>query len=133
MENLILIIAHAPLASALHCCVQHVFPDRADGVVVVDVRADAPPAETLAAAQHLLRAHGMRPLLLLTDMLGATPCNVAQALLQDCGGRAAHLLAGVNLPMLLRAVTYQHEPLDSLVARAMAGGQQGVLQVGISS
>lgn len=133
MDNQIFIIAHAPLASALHRCVQHVFPDRAAEVLALDVCADAAPAETLAAAQQLLKLHDPVPLLLLTDMLGATPCNVAQALLRDSGGRAVRLLAGVNLPMLLRAVTYQHEPLESLLARALAGGQQGVLQVNLSS
>jgi PTS system ascorbate-specific IIA component len=39
------------------------------------------------------------------------------------------LLAGVNLPMLLRVVNYRHEPLTTLVARALAGGTQGMLQL----
>ena len=64
--------------------------------------------------------------LVLTDAFGATPCNVAQKLVD---GVASRLIAGVNLPMLLRAVTYHNEPLDVLVARAMAGGTQGVMQV----
>jgi PTS system ascorbate-specific IIA component len=59
-------------------------------------------------------------------VLGATPCNVARQLQQ---GRSTQLLAGVNLPMLLRAVTYQHEPLAELAARALQGGTQGVLSV----
>jgi PTS system ascorbate-specific IIA component len=51
---------------------------------------------------------------------------VARQLLAD---RPAQLLAGVNLPMLLRAVTYQHEPLEVLATRALQGGTQGVQQV----
>ncbi|MCP2871825.1 PTS sugar transporter subunit IIA, partial [Salmonella enterica] len=58
--------------------------------------------------------------------LGATPCNVARQLLAD---RPAQRLAGVNLPMLLRAVTNQHEPLEVLATRALQGGTQGVQQV----
>jgi len=126
MHNGIVIIAHAPLASALRQCVAHVFADRVEDVVAVDVQPDAPVAQSVAQATQAAGRFGGAPLLLLTDVLGATPCNVARELLP---GRSAQLLAGVNLPMLLRAVTYQHEPLEALAARALQGGSQGVLQV----
>lgn len=126
MQNGIVIIAHAPLASALRQCVAHVFADRAQDVVAVDVLPDAPVAQSVAQAKQAAGRFAGAPLLLLTDVLGATPCNVACQLLP---GRSARLLAGVNLPMLLRAVTYQHEPLEALAARALQGGSQGVLQV----
>jgi PTS system mannose-specific IIA component len=64
--------------------------------------------------------------LVLTDIFGATPCNVAQKLVD---GRASRLVAGVNLPMLLRAVTYREEALESMVTRALAGGTQGVMSI----
>ncbi len=126
MNNGIVIIAHAPLASALRLCVAHVFPDHLDGVVAVDVQADASPEQSLAQARQLVASLGPLPLLLLTDVLGATPCNVARQLQ---AGQPAQVLTGVNLPMLLRAVTYQHEALDALVARALQGGVQGVQQL----
>ena len=126
MKNGIVIIAHAPLASALRQCLAHVFADRVDDVVAVDVMADATVAQSVAQARQAAGRFADAPLLLLTDVLGATPCNVARQLQQ---GRRALLLAGVNLPMLLRAVTYQQEPLDELAARALQGGAQGVLQV----
>ncbi|MFZ5566951.1 MAG: PTS sugar transporter subunit IIA [Pseudomonadota bacterium] len=124
--NGIVIIAHAPLASALRQCVAHVFPDRVEGVQAVDVQAQASTEQSLAQAREAAGLFGAVPLLLLTDVLGATPCNVARQLLAD---RPAQLLAGVNLPMLLRAVTYQHEPLEVLATRALQGGTQGVQQV----
>ena len=126
MNTGIVIIAHAPLASALRQCVAHVFADRVGSVVAVDVLPDAAVDQSLALARQAAAPLGPAPLLLLTDVLGATPCNVARQLQE---GREARLLAGVNLPMLLRAVTYQHEPLDDLMARALQGGIQGVLQV----
>jgi mannose PTS system EIIA component len=126
MNNGILIIAHAPLASALRQCVAHVFPDRVRGVLAQDVQADASPQESLAAARQAVAQLGGAPLLVLTDMLGATPCSVARELVE---GRQARVIAGVNMPMLMRAVTYQQEPLEELVARALGGGTQGVVQV----
>lgn len=126
MNNGILIIAHAPLASALRQCVLHVFPDAADELAAFDVQPNVPPEETLAGASQALARLQVGQTLVLADVFGATPCNVAQKLVD---GLKSKLIAGVNLPMLLRIVTYRREPLDELVARALAGGTQGVMQV----
>jgi PTS system ascorbate-specific IIA component len=128
--NGIFIIAHAPLASALHQCVLHVFPDNPTSVVALDVQPNMPPEETLAQARLLFKHMGTSHALVLTDVFGATPCNVAQKLVDGVNSK---LLAGINLPMLLRTVSYRHEPLDALVVRALAGGTQGVMQVAITA
>ena len=124
--NGIFIIAHAPLANALRQCVLHVFPDSAQGVAAFDVQPNMPPEETLAGARMALALLNAPQTLVLTDIFGATPCNVAQKLVD---GLTTKLIAGVNLPMLLRTVTYRHESLDALVARALAGGAQGIMPV----
>ena len=128
--NGIFIIAHAPLASALRQCVLHVFPDNAARVVALDVQPNLAPEETLAQARMLFNQMGTSHALVFSDMFGATPCNVAQKLVDGVNSK---LIAGINLPMLLRAVTYRHEPLDALVVRALAGGTQGVMQVAITA
>jgi PTS system mannose-specific IIA component len=128
--NGILIIAHAPLASALRQCVLHVFPDNPAGVAALDVLPNMPPEETLAQARVVFRQLGTRHVLVLADVFGATPCNVAQKLVD---GVHSKLITGVNLPMLLRTVSYRHETLDALVARAVMGGTQGVMQVAITA
>lgn len=132
--NAILIIAHAPLANALKQCVLHVFPDSGAGLAAVDVQPNLSPEETLATARIALEQLGRTPnhngVLVLTDIFGATPCNVAQKLVD---GVRSKLITGVNLPMLLRTVSYRHESLDALVSRAVAGGTQGVMQVAITA
>jgi mannose PTS system EIIA component len=128
--NGIFIIAHAPLASALRQCVLHVFPDNGAGLLALDVLPDMPPEETLAQARTMLAQAGHPNTLVLADVFGATPCNVAQELVD---GVSTKLITGVNLPMLLRTVCYRHEPFDSLVARALVGGAQGVMQVAITA
>ncbi len=130
MNNGIFIIAHAPLASALRQCVLHVFPDASASLAVFDVQPNMPAEETLAAARMTLGLLRAEHTLVLTDMFGATPCNIAQKLVD---GISSRLVAGVNLPMLMRAVTYRDEPMDRLVARALAGGTQGVMQVAVSA
>ncbi len=128
--NGILIIAHAPLASALRQCVLHVFPGNAAGLAALDVQPNTPPEETLAQARIMLAQLGTANALVLADVFGATPCNVAQKLVD---GVHSKLITGINLPMLLRTVSYRHEPLDALVARALAGATQGVMQVAITA
>lgn len=126
MTTGILIIAHAPLASALRQSVLHVFPDDSAFIQAVDVMPNMPTEETLATAVTAVSILNQGHTLVLTDMFGATPCNIAQKLVD---GLKAKLIAGVNLPMLVRAMTYRGEPLDALVARALSGGSQGVMQV----
>ena len=66
---------------------------------------------------------------IFTDVFGATPCNVAQRL---ADGTQVKVIAGVNVPMLWRSLCYAAEGLDAVVARAMAGATQGVMQVATS-
>lgn len=126
MNTGILIVAHSPLASALRQCVLHVFPDAEASVVAFDIGPDAALEAGLAGVRVAMAQLAEPQMLVLTDVFGATPCNVAQKIVD---GARSRLIAGVNLPMLLRAVTYRRETLDVLVARAMAGGTQGVMQV----
>ncbi|WP_374668898.1 PTS sugar transporter subunit IIA [Ramlibacter sp.] len=132
--NAILLIAHAPLANALRQCALHVFPDCGPQVMAIDVQPNLSPEETLGAARIALDQLGQQPqvsgVLVLTDIFGATPSNVAQKLVD---GVRSRLITGVNLPMLLRSVSYRHEPLDALVSRAVIGGTQGVMQVAITA
>ena len=132
--NAILIIAHAPLANALRQCALHVFPDCGNTVAAIDVQPNLSPEETLGAARVALdqlgRVQQVNGVLVLTDIFGATPSNVAQKLVD---GVRSRLITGVNLPMLLRSVSYRHEALDALVSRAVIGGTQGVMQVAITA
>lgn len=121
----LLIIAHAPLASALRDVAAHVFPDAIGRVAALDVPPDAAPEEIERQGRALLATVKDPQALVLCDVFGATPCNVAQRLVD---GQDVRLVAGVNVPMLWRALAYVHEPLESLVARAVAGGSQGVMQ-----
>ena len=110
------------------------FPTADADVAAIDVQPNLPPEETLAMARiamdQLVRGGQTTGVLVLTDIFGATPSNVAQKLVDGVNSR---LITGVNLPMLLRSVSYRNEPLDALVSRAVVGGTQGVMQVAITA
>ena len=130
MNTGILIIAHEPLASALRASVLHVFPEVAAQILALDVPPQEATDLTAARARALLSQLGTPNSLVLTDVFGATPCNVAQRVVD---GIRSRLVAGVNLPMLLRTVNYCNEPLDVLIARALAGGTQSIMQVAVTA
>jgi phosphotransferase system HPr (HPr) family protein len=116
----ILLIAHAPLASALRDCVLHVYPELADAVLALDVAPnEAPETTRLAAAAHIAR-FSASDVLVLTDVFGATPCNVAQKVVD---GIHSKLVAGVNLPMLLRTVHSTTTIINNLGLHARASAK----------
>ena len=95
-------------------------------VVALDVAADCPPEQVEVLAREALAQVRDPQALILTDVFGATPCNVAQRL---ADGQDVRLVTGVNVPMIWRALCYRHEPVDQLVSRTVAGGTQAVMQV----
>lgn len=125
----LLIIAHAPMASSLKAVAQHAFPDCASRLTALDVLPDMSAEQIEAQARRLLSEVNSPEVLVFTDVFGATPCNVAQRL---ADGVHVKVVAGVNVPMLWRSLCYADEPLDALVARAVAGATQGVMQVAVS-
>jgi PTS system ascorbate-specific IIA component len=127
----VVIIAHMPLASALAAGASHVYscaPDRAGSQVrVLDVLPDVDVAATIEQARQLVaEVEGGSGVLVLTDLFGSTPGNVAARLAE--AGRVG-VVAGVNLPMLLRALCYRDGTLAEIVEKALSGGTQGVLQI----
>ena len=121
-----IIIAHAPLASALKAVAAHAFPECVQTLEVLDVPADMPPEEIEARMRELIERVAQPDALIFTDVFGATPSNVAQRV---ADGRNVKLLAGVNVPMLFRSLRHAHESLDAVLTRAMSGATQGVMQV----
>lgn len=123
----ILIVAHAPLASALRDCLTHIYCGLPSRIGAIDVLPDTDPATVAALARNEIeRLKEDNGTLVLADLYGATPSNIASRLatLPD-----VRVLAGVNLPMLLRAVCYRNTPLDMLVEKTLAGGANGIQAV----
>jgi len=122
----VLLIAHAPLASALRSVAEHVYPDCAARLSALDVAPGMAPAQVEEQARALLGAMPQTEVLVLTDVFGATPCNVAQRLTDQ---RRIRVVTGVNVPMLWRVLCYEQEGAEGLAERAISGATQGVMPV----
>jgi PTS system ascorbate-specific IIA component len=124
----ILIIAHGAFGETLIHCASHVLARRPLQVRQVGVTMHDDPELIYGQAQDLVRELDTGAgVLVLTDILGATPSNIATRLLYP--GRVEGV-AGVNLPMLIRALTYREQPLEKVVRKATSGGVEGVVQIG---
>ncbi len=121
----ILIITHGTLGESLIHSVSHVMGTRPPMLQQFSISAHDDPDTVMPQAQKIVESlddgHGV---LILSDIYGATPCNLVTKLLQ-----AEHIegVAGVNLPMLVRVLTYRNGNLDKLVEKAVSGGREGVV------
>jgi PTS system ascorbate-specific IIA component len=126
----ILIIAHAPFATALRECITHIYGGLPARIGAIDVRPDCDPVEVRAFARSEIdRLKEENGAIVLTDVFGATPANIAQSLASD----TVRVLAGVNLPMLVRAVCYRTTPLGTLAEKSLQGGSKGIQELDAST
>jgi PTS system ascorbate-specific IIA component len=121
----ILIIAHGSLGESLKECAKHVIGNEPRQLAFLAVNNYDDPNEILPKAQALVEElnHG-DGVLVLSDMYGATPCNIVSKLLVP--GKVEGV-AGANMPMIVRTMTYRHESLLALVEKAISGGREGVV------
>jgi PTS system mannose-specific IIA component len=123
----ILIIAHDTLGEGLARAVAHVLGTRPPQFEVLSIPASDDPFTLLPAARELVqRLDTGAGVLIFSDIYGASPCNLVGKLLKP--GRVEGV-AGVNLPMLVRAITYRNRDLETIVKKAISGGCEGVLHM----
>lgn len=118
----ILLVTHNGLGDSLADCIRHVMGDIPSNLKVLSVRAGDDPLRKEDEGRALIgQLDTGAGVLLLADAFGATPCNIARKLCQP--GRVEGV-AGVNLPMLLRAVCYSYKPLSEVAQKALEGGRE---------
>lgn len=123
----ILIMAHAPLASAFVSAVRHVYKGEPPYLEAIDVVPDQNTDDVIRLAKDAIaRLNTGSGVLVLTDVCGGTPSNCSQKL--GALDQVA-VLAGLSLPMLLRALTYRQDNLDVVFQMAQAGAQSGAVRV----
>jgi mannose PTS system EIIA component len=123
----ILLLTHAPLGEAFIAAASHVFRGRPERLEAIDVAADQDPQQVRDQAQaRIASIDDGSGVLVITDVMGGTPSNCSLGL---CDAGHIEVIAGISLPMLLRALTYRNDTLDVVVDMALAGGQRGACRV----
>jgi len=121
----IFLITHGTLGEALIQCACHVLGKRPLQLVQLGVTPEDDPAELLSVARQMLSwVDSGQGVLILTDIFGATPSNLAAKLREP---QRVECVAGVNLPMLLKVLTYRNKDMTTLLRSAVSGGSDGVM------
>ena len=123
----VLLVTHGAIGEALLASASQILGARPPRAAALGVAGGEPPEALLERARALAeRLDEGSGVLVLTDMFGATPCNVATRLLED--GRIEGV-SGVSLPMLVRVLSGRAGSLGQAVARARSGGAEGVVHL----
>jgi len=121
------LITHTTYGESLIQCACHVLNKRPAQLAQLGVAVQDDPLDLLPLAREMIKLVDTGDgVLIMSDVYGATPSNVAMKLLVP--GRIEGL-AGVNLPMLLRALTYRDRDMETLVMRATTGGRDGIVNM----
>lgn len=127
MSVRILIISHEGIGTVLLNVVKQTFGSELPlSVATVELEADANPEILIARLKKVVEALNEGDgLLILTDLFGSTPSNIARSIQ---GYQDARIVTGLNLPMLLRVMNYPQLGLAQLAEKARTGGQCGIIE-----
>ncbi|MDT8403481.1 PTS fructose transporter subunit IIA [Sulfuriflexus sp.] len=122
MSVSLLLITHDNIGTALMDTATAMLGVSPMQVDIIAVRRGNNPDDVVAEAERIIHDHEQT--LVLTDMYGSTPSNIACRLHTQASVR---VVGGINLPMLIRVLNYPRLSLDELVDKAISGGRDGVL------
>lgn len=123
----ILIITHYGLGESLAECAAHILGRSTPNLRFLAVnKQDDPDAMVLRSVKLVAELDDGGGVLVLTDIFGGTPSNIAHRLIVP--GRV-EAVAGINVPMLVRALCYSQQDLSVVVSKAVTGGLEGVMYI----
>ena len=125
MSIALLLITHEHIAHNLVSTVHDILDNTVENTASIEVPMDAPIENVKIEADDKLSAlETENGILILTDLVGSTPYNVARMIKDE--QTKTILITGLNVPMLLKLANYRDLPLDELAEKALLGGQSGI-------
>ncbi len=129
MNNVsVLLITHNRIGRALVETAQTMLHELPFRLALLPISQTCNPDKEVEVASDLCRQlDNGQGVLILTDAYGSTPSNIACRTAQKSDLPSTAVVAGVNLPMVLKIANYPNLPLQELADNAVAGGQRGVM------
>lgn len=123
----IILITHGELGKSLIECATHVLGDKPLFLESLSIEKDCTHENMFKQISERINLLDQGDgVLILTDIFGATPCNIITKIIKP--GKVS-AIAGVNLSMLIRTISYRNEPFDSLISKAIQGAQDGIIRI----
>ncbi len=124
MSVALLLVTHKKIASSLIEVASSIVNNAPENFACVEVPMDTPTdAMETTISDELKQLERDEGMLILTDIYGGTPCNIANKFLEQ---EDTHLISGLNLPMLVKIMNYRDLPLIELSEKILDGGKQGI-------
>jgi PTS system ascorbate-specific IIA component len=124
MSPAILLITHEKLGSCIAQIACKLLNCEKSKPHLIEVPDKSNPDNILEQAKSLVsdidQGGGV---IILTDIYGSTPSNIAQKLVN----KNVRVITGLNLPMLIRVMNYSEDTLDVIVDKAVSGGIDGIM------
>ena len=123
----ILLITHGELGKSLIECAPHILGDKPAFLESLMIENDFAHEKMFSDISEKIKGLDQgQGVLILTDIFGATPCNIITKIIQP--GKV-DAIAGINLSMLIRSINYRHESFDTLIAKAIQGAIDGIIHI----
>lgn len=124
----IILITHEEVGAALLHAAAMALGELPLPTKVITVGYDVEPEKISEKLKKFLnQTNKHQAFLVLTDLYGATPCNIASGLQKIWPKEQIHVVSGLNLPMLIRVMNYAELTLLELAQKAVSGGRDGVI------
>ena len=128
----VLLVTHPGVGSAMLHIATRIIGNSTVPIKCLEVPPDAALEPVCERARSMLKVLDRGAgVLVLTDIYGATPHNIAREL--ACGRKRTAVLSGLNLPMLVRVFNYPDDDLDTLASKAAEGGHRGIMSCPVQS
>jgi PTS system ascorbate-specific IIA component len=127
MSISILLITHANMGKSLLNELKNTFDKLPLTFVATNIKQQDKPENLIAQLNKKIKQIDKGDgILILTDLYGSTPSNIAYALKKQCDNKM-HIISGVNLPMLVTIVNYADSSLEKIVTKVVRGGKKGII------
>lgn len=121
----IIIIAHAKIGNSFVSCLEDMLARKIENLSVIEVKKEQSGCEVFAKTKAIIdKLIVKHEVLILTDIFGATPSNIAKLFVNN---DKVALIHGLNLPMLMRAISYANKDLHECVTKALDGAKNGII------
>jgi len=122
----VLLVTHEGIGSTMLRVARQIMNTTFDNFDYLEVDFDADTAQLSGALEEKLsEVEQGAGVLVLSDLIGATPCNLAS----NSAHQNTVVISGLNLPMLIRVYNYRERPLHELARIAQEGAQNGIFQL----
>lgn len=123
----IIVIAHAEIANSFAHCAEHILNKRVKNLHILAVRKTEGIETILKKAEELIaKIDSDHQILILTDLFGATPSNIGSKLVRR---GSVELITGLNMAMLIRAISYTKCSLETCIDKVLDGAHSGIVYI----